>query len=1142
MDKLRDELLALFSLKKGKFETANRKSLDRFLERTEFQRRRQAFFEAKCSYGRKKSRVAMCKKGMRPGFAVELKTQSTKQLRQTIADFLKELGILDAPKVIKKNKKQLQSFARKHHWQAVLFLSDTSIEKPEEKKGGMLKQEDRGYHSLPERDYSDDEPEQFEFMTELRPEQKEQLEERRKGAQVKRRHRRRSVHPSLRRQQTEVGLRLREPARRGRRGPVKGSKYHKKPHIITGRDPDGSLEITEGHSSEEEVAIPMGELVDDPVERIPSESVEIIAQRPGVVIERDRSPPPLFEAEQRHRVSENPPIQRVAPPLLRTEQKEKAGVIPRRKAKTPTAVLPKVIPKITQPVKTGQDEPALPKDDKEEDKGLPKGDTEDASDEIRECYALSDDEDVCECEPDPLTSIKLTRAQRKELNRINALRKLNCAKLNLLKCTLDLKKYQTRVWEADRLNTNGDFLALFGKNPVSKLNKIKTVTDPKDRDFLKAVLANQNATMRLKKGKEHLHKRLGNQKSKLGKDYTLASMRHDQVLDEKAWSNDIFTMKALENRDKEAPLPGKITCDTFKVPKCPPPLPCPEKPKEKPFADLSQLPKVVPQKEEKGIEQPPDGPRESPVRRGDPQRAREQAIPAVPEFQAYPESRMRWAEPLVSEAEARPIIQDPQPEEDLAQLERSVREKQRELAQEVPPTTVPSVVHSDVSSKIPLGPQQQKAEADVQAIQAHQENLQRVQGLAQREAGSQAPTLEISQTSPKTYGSPTSFIKGPGPGGPPGGHSEIVRHSIALARTSTPIHSGKPGEIRKALDREPVVFGPDIHLALPEPGSPPEKRNEPLTPKGTQPIWRDVVRRVSPEKTPQRLGKHDMPLTTERLDILPRQMSPLNIGLSFEDTVLELQQAEQDFTQEFRTKLVSLRWPTPRSDLPKVPLILGSIPWITLKYTKEISLGLAMRWYDAIEPLLKQVDFIQLSEPLAAHRLTDEEINLAQRASTVLRFNESQLTVEHILHLLQVIAPRKIQKKHKRLVDALQKVQGLRARRDVQENMIAVEAEKPRKPQPSEKSAAGFSSRVGALLKKRKGRKKRKSAKPRNPRKPRKQRKKQAKMVEVQKQETVMAPKKPVEIPRSPKIKKTAGAIHKFPDFVRKRKTKKYLN
>ena len=73
MSQLLEELLTLFSLKKGKFETANRKSLDRFIDRTEFQKRRQVFFEASCSYGKKKSRVAMCKKAGRPDFAVELK-------------------------------------------------------------------------------------------------------------------------------------------------------------------------------------------------------------------------------------------------------------------------------------------------------------------------------------------------------------------------------------------------------------------------------------------------------------------------------------------------------------------------------------------------------------------------------------------------------------------------------------------------------------------------------------------------------------------------------------------------------------------------------------------------------------------------------------------------------------------------------------------------------------------------------------------------------------------------------------------------------------------------------------------------------------------------------------------------------------
>ena len=114
MNQLRDKLLALFALKRGKFESANRKSLDRFLQRTEFQRRRQSFFEAACAYGKKKSRVTMCKRGKRPDFAVELKTQTTKQLRHTITDFMKQLGIYDIPKLMKKNNKQLETLAKKN--------------------------------------------------------------------------------------------------------------------------------------------------------------------------------------------------------------------------------------------------------------------------------------------------------------------------------------------------------------------------------------------------------------------------------------------------------------------------------------------------------------------------------------------------------------------------------------------------------------------------------------------------------------------------------------------------------------------------------------------------------------------------------------------------------------------------------------------------------------------------------------------------------------------------------------------------------------------------------------------------------------------------------------------------------------------
>ena len=125
MSKLLDDLVTLFTLKKGKIETANRKSLDRFIDGTEFQKRRQVFFEASCTYGKKKSRVAMCKKAGRPDFAVELKTQNTKQLRRTILNFFQDLGIADVEKLKKKTEKQLEAFSRKKHWEAVVFLSDS---------------------------------------------------------------------------------------------------------------------------------------------------------------------------------------------------------------------------------------------------------------------------------------------------------------------------------------------------------------------------------------------------------------------------------------------------------------------------------------------------------------------------------------------------------------------------------------------------------------------------------------------------------------------------------------------------------------------------------------------------------------------------------------------------------------------------------------------------------------------------------------------------------------------------------------------------------------------------------------------------------------------------------------------------------
>ena len=1183
MTKLRDDLLALFSLKKGKFESANRKSLDRFLERTEFQRRRQAFFEAACGYGKKKSRVAMCKKGKRPGFATELRTQTTKQLRKTILEFLKELGILDVSKVMKKNKTQLAAIARKNHWEAVLFLSDTSIEKPEEKKGGMLAHDaPTGYASNPELG-SDDEPEEFEWMEKLNPTQRRALEERRKKAHTSHRRRRSSIYP--RRQQSEAGLRLREPAQRRRRGPPKGSKYKKKAHIIQGRDPDGDIVTSTDSSGSSAPVLPLGKLVNDPVESIPSQEEMIGIRRPAVV-QHERSPPPLFEAEE-HFEQDVPPVPDIPEPIVNppaivqrvSENPPRQRVVPKER----TAVVPKIIPKITQPVKTEQDEPRIPPKLPDKEGRKPEADVEESFDERRDCYALSDEEDVCGCVPDSLTTVRLSKTQRKELNRINALRKLNCAKLNLLKCTLDLKKYQTRVWEADRLNTNGDFLASFGKNPAGKLNKIKQVTAPEDRDFLKAVLANQNATLRLKKGKEHLARRLANKKGKLGKDYTLASMRHDQVLDEKAWSNDVFTIKALENRDKEAPLAGKITCDTFKVPKCPPRLPCPEKDKEKPVANLTQLPKVVPQK--KKVTQPGDDkPREPPIQRGDPGR-RGEPLRAV---QRDPGSRLpifpSHRDPSqYSAAEEGPLLQEHARErENIAQLETEVRkgleaERQQPPVLEDAPTEVLSQ-HStaivdppefQAPSLIAPVPQLPSETGIAQDIQGHQDITHRIaQGSASERLGSTEASTQDPTDSPK------SFRKGPPDVG--GGHNPaIVRYSTAIARPSTPVFgSQNPGELRKMLDREPMEMGPDIttKVAGLEAGMAGFSKQHkgtleasrlsspPKTPTGTKLLWQDIIQKVSPEKNPQLLGKRDASLVTERIDVMP-DMPPLSLSggtkeeykralqLNLDNTTMQLQVSVDDFRNKYQQHLIGLKWPTPRRDLHKVPKILDSFPWLTIKHYKVVSLGLAQRMYDAIEPLVKQVDWVQISEPVTEHRVTAQQIEQASKAFGLLRTMPHRLTVEKFLNVLQLIAPRKIQDKQMELFSARQKVERLEQHKtELSEKLTGLQAEaheaqqkrappKPKKPPVG----SGFRSRVGALLMKRKGRKK-SNRKPRKPRKAK--RPKKPKKVEVQKQETIIAPKKAVEIPRSPKIKKekTAGAIHKFPDVVRKRRGKKYLH
>ena len=101
-----NELIDLFQLKKINFQTANRKTLDAFVKSVDLQKRRQARFESKCEQGKKKSRVALCKKKGRPEFSKELSTFNTKKLRVTIRDFLKDLGLDKYGSLEKKDDKQ----------------------------------------------------------------------------------------------------------------------------------------------------------------------------------------------------------------------------------------------------------------------------------------------------------------------------------------------------------------------------------------------------------------------------------------------------------------------------------------------------------------------------------------------------------------------------------------------------------------------------------------------------------------------------------------------------------------------------------------------------------------------------------------------------------------------------------------------------------------------------------------------------------------------------------------------------------------------------------------------------------------------------------------------------------------------------
>ena len=132
------ELINLFSLKKVNYDTANRKTLDSLIKKVKLQERRQALFELSCERNKKKSRVHLCKKDGRPGFAQELGTLSTKKIRKVLTDFLKSLGLDKWSSLLDKGEVELQKIGKEKGWERVLFMSDSNVEEIEDndKKSG----------------------------------------------------------------------------------------------------------------------------------------------------------------------------------------------------------------------------------------------------------------------------------------------------------------------------------------------------------------------------------------------------------------------------------------------------------------------------------------------------------------------------------------------------------------------------------------------------------------------------------------------------------------------------------------------------------------------------------------------------------------------------------------------------------------------------------------------------------------------------------------------------------------------------------------------------------------------------------------------------------------------------------------------
>ena len=580
-------LIDLFSLSKLNFDTANRKTLDSWVKKVQLQRRRQLLFESSCERGKKKSRVALCKKKGRPGFSIELSTLSTKKLRDIIKTFLAELGLKNYGSLEKKTDKELQKISENKGWERLLFMSDVNTledvdDSKNEKEGGMFsgipKQARRFRHSL-----IDDRPQP-------------QVETHEDVLFPKGRHQRGSP-------------KKKKPKKKDK---PEGALKKKRSKLLK---PPANPEKPEQFVPEEQAPFKKIIIYDDALVPYVSQSDSPDEEpRRGRSRSRSRSrsaapriiPPqhatPLTAEQRPMYTPDVRPPRRISTPILggANEPFQGIGLDSMQQAGVDVANLPAPLPSpdpspffataptFPPPVPEKKEVEELKKKLKEHHPKMAKVPAVLPNNMERHCYREKEFTDECsDCSPTDLARIKLPRLARKELRYLQVQRKLVCERTALLKCKFDELRYQRMCWDLFSENASGDFFARITKDKFKAFEKCtpSTAYETSEISKMRGILACYSDSQKVWKGYHQIKAKHHNDSSKLGPNYTLPTKRYDQLeKEQKTETRDRFLETALRNRQPEDETGYKKVCEKDAI--VPPSIPTIDK---KPDGQLNSL-------------------------------------------------------------------------------------------------------------------------------------------------------------------------------------------------------------------------------------------------------------------------------------------------------------------------------------------------------------------------------------------------------------------------------------------------------------------------------------------------------------------------------------------------------------------------